>query len=69
MSSTKLAIVINLHQLENYMEEFVNSNDASANQWETPDALKHRLYMGQFLIWLRNKLKEQSNGNQAKVQH
>lgn len=65
--SVKLAIAINLQQLEDYMEEFVNSHAASANQWENTDALKHRLYMGQFLIWLRNKLKEATDGNQTEV--
>ena len=53
-SATRLGIAINLNELERLMKIFVNESGASSDQ-NYPDALKYRMYLASFLIWLRQR--------------
>lgn len=57
----RLGIAINLDELERLMKIFVSESDASSDQ-NRPDALKYRMYLASFLIWLRQRERQSVAG-------
>lgn len=59
--TTRVGVMGHLDELERLSRIFVEESDASANQ-NDPMALRYRMYLASFLIWLRQRQRESVAG-------